>query len=86
MPRATLYCVKDKEHWRIGQAHCWGNVLVAKRHLHCLALWLAEKQSLSDETLCLPVKQNPTGIAGLIETSSRGDKLLGVGPEPAAMQ
>ena len=62
MPRATLYCVKQERHWRIGQARRWGNALVTKRHLHCLALWLAEKQALSDETLCLPATQHQTRV------------------------
>lgn len=54
MPRATLYCVKDQGLWRIGEARRAGNALVSNRHLHCLALWLAEKQSICDESLCLP--------------------------------
>ena len=73
------------KHWRIGQARRWGNVLVTKRHLHCLALWLAEKQSLSDETLCLPATQTPTESPSSDWASSQGDQPLGIGPTMAGV-
>ena len=50
----TLYCVKQSGVWHIGEVRRWANGIVSRQHIHCLALWLAERQSIADETLCLP--------------------------------
>jgi hypothetical protein len=62
MPKATLYCAKHGSHWQIDEVRCWGNQPLASRYVQCLALWLAEKQGLNDESLCLP---SDTSVDGL---------------------
>lgn len=59
MPRTTLYIIKDSRNiWRIGQARRKFNKSLNSTQLHRLAVWLADRQSLTDATLCLAADTN----------------------------
>jgi hypothetical protein len=57
MPRATLYIVKEEtDIWRIGQARRKFNKPLNNKQLKRLSAWLADRQSLRDQSLCLPAE------------------------------
>ena len=57
LPRATLYCVKDGDHWRVEDARCRFNQPVSTKVVRCMALWVAQKQGLENEQLCMPIRR-----------------------------
>ena len=55
MARATLYVVRgDDDTWCIEEARKRFNKPVAGQQLRSLAIWLADRQRLENESLCLP--------------------------------
>ncbi len=57
LPRATLYCVKDGDFWRVEDARCRFNQPVTTKFVRCMALWVAQKQGLENEQLCMPIRR-----------------------------
>jgi len=53
-PRATMEIVRDDDCWRIAQVVCPRNTPFPRPYLRNLAVWLADKQGIEDEVMCLP--------------------------------
>lgn len=62
LPRATLYCVKDGDFWRVEDARCRFNQPVSTKFVRCMALWVAQKQGLENEQLCMPIRRIEAAI------------------------
>ena len=54
LPRATLYCVRCENCWRVGELRGKRNSRLAQHLVRCVAAWVAERQGLRDAELCLP--------------------------------
>ena len=61
LPRATLYCVRGEDCWRIGELRGRRNRQLAQYIVRRVAVWVAERQGLRDEEACLPrLNEEPT--------------------------
>ena len=56
LPRATMRLVRKGATWRIGEVQRRRNQQLDPALVRCLAVWVADRQGIADETRCCPDK------------------------------